>query len=159
MIKDRWVLNDTSCDELLAGAVTAVAWNQTTANVRVFTVQMPMQVVRFGIVITTATAGYTTPPRVALFRRVTFGSDTGRVKIAEFNIPTGLAAGTVYYVTVKTADARGTCLAGSQLVVATTVQGSGGASQAGAYRPFIEYALASEATANQTSMVRATDLA
>lgn len=156
---NRFVLDDTACDESLGGAVAAVLITAAAANIRTYSAKEPLRATRFGIQVTTA-INYNTPTALAvvsLFKRVTFGSDTGRVLIGRFAIPDAQAVGRTIFIDIGSADA--TVLAGEQLVVAVTTQGAGGGGIAGAYRPFVCFNQVAEVSGNQTNMVRVTNTA
>lgn len=124
-----------------AGLPTALALEAATGDKSIWTAFHPMQVSRVGILITVAT-DYDTQSAaavVAFDRRVTYGSDTGRVEMARLTIPDATAAGTVIYVDVPNGQDNdsGEVLAGGQVVSEVVTQGAGGGSIAGDFQPFI----------------------
>jgi hypothetical protein len=160
---DKYVMDDSRSNELLActtGALAAIGIAQAVAVMRTYELYEPIAVTRFGVKITTTMAYGTTPTlaKVALKKYPTFGSSSGAVTIAEFTIPEGTVAGTVLWVDVNNSDGRGDCLAGQQIVMATTVEGHGG-TETGAYRPYFCYNPRAEVAGNQPYMTAATDLA
>lgn len=137
------ILND-------AGQPTAIALEAAAGDKFVYTILEPCVVLAFRLLATVA-MNYdtlTTAAKVALDRRVTFASDTGRVQLVELTIPQGLAAGKFLYK--KFAPVK--MLPGEQLVVEVTTQGAGG-TEAGDWLPVIIVAPVPETEGNIAAMV------
>lgn len=117
-----------------------------TGDDLVLDVTMPITVLRVGAIITTVLVGAAT---VAFDRRITTGSDTGRVNglnaagDAVLTIPTATAAGKVVYDDVSV-DLN----PGDQIVVEVTA-----AATSGGARYFVEAVARHEIAANLTDMV------
>ena len=124
-----------------AGLATALALEVSTGDKSIWTAFHPMQVARIGILITVATNydTLTASAVVAFDRRVTYGSDTGRVEMARLTIPDAKVAGTVIYVDIPNGDGNdnGEVNAGGQVVSEVVTAGTGGGSIAGDWQPFI----------------------
>jgi hypothetical protein len=135
-----------------AGLATALAIEAAAGDKSIWTAFMPMQVERVGVLVTVA-INYDTPTALmvmAFDRRVTYGSDTGRVEMGRVTIPNGTAAGTVIYLNIPHADGEdsGSVMAGGQIVSEIVTQGAGGGSIAGDFQPFICWQPRGEANAN-----------
>jgi hypothetical protein len=138
-------------NELTAITVGANVGNTDVSN-WLWTLHDAYSAKRFKIQITT-TINYATPTAlevVRLYRRVAFGSDTGRVELARLTVPDGALAGDCFYVDIPT-DAAGNigdCMAGDQLLINVLTQGTGGGGLAGAYRCIVEGGPRTESNAN-----------
>lgn len=127
---DRFALPAHLCDAALP---TAIALEAAAGDKFVFTVLEPLVVLGFRVMPTVA-FDYnvmTTAAKVALDKRVTFGS-AGKQLYKKFD-------------PVK-------CVPGQQLVVEVTVQGAGG-TEAGDWVPILITAPAPESTANCANLV------
>lgn len=144
---DRFALPAHLCDAALP---TAIALEAAAGDKFVFTVLEPLVVLGFRVMPTVA-FDYnvmTTAAKVALDKRVTFGSDTNRVQLVELTLPDGLAAGKQLYKKFDPVK----CVPGQQLVVEVTVQGAGG-TEVGDWVPILITAPAPESTANCANLV------
>ena len=107
--------------------VTAAAGDITGA---IWTITGPYQVTRIGVQIGTAVV-YGAAPTLAVIavdRRVTNGSETGRVELGRVTIPESAPAGAVYYVDIPTSGTgqTGDLNTGEQLLGEVITQGAGG---------------------------------
>jgi hypothetical protein len=102
-----------------AALLAAVAL-QTPGDKGIVHVLAPVSVLRFGCLITTATTGVIAV--AALDKRVTYGSDTGRVELGRLNIPIGTALGKTVYKDVIADVAPGEQLV-IELITASTAGG------------------------------------
>jgi hypothetical protein len=123
-----------------AGHATALAVEAATGDIGIWTAFHPMQVSRVGVLITVA-INYdtlTTKAVIAFDRRVTYGSDTGRVEMGRVSIPDATAAGTVIYLDIPNGEGNdnGEVLAGQQVVAEIVTQGAGG-TEVGDFQPFV----------------------
>lgn len=119
-----------------AAQETAVALEATAADVFVFDVDEPFIVAGFRVKITVAT-NYDTQTAAAVIsldRRITYGSETGRVELGTVTIPDATAAGIQVYSTDFTVTQLDR---GDQLVVEVKTAGTGGMSIAGDWLPVI----------------------
>lgn len=133
----RTTYGDVASDIVLLSGVTN--------NLKLFRFVSPATVLRIGILVTTAPT--VTVPVVAFDRRVTIGSDTGRISqgVGNLTFPAVASApvGTIVYKEVES-DVN----AGDEISVNCTT-----AASAGAGIPFLEYVNRHEAAANQAKMV------
>ena len=124
-----------------AGLATAIAVEAATGDLSVWTAFHPMQVSRVGVLITVTIDYDTTTVRceVAFDRRVTYGSDTGRVEMARVTIPNGTKSGTVIYMDVPNGpdNDNGEVLAGGQVVAEIVTSGAGAGTELGDFQPFV----------------------
>ena len=124
-------------DQNLLGAtlITAVAGDIANAA---WTMPSSYQVTRVGVQITTAVVYGAAPTLavIALDRRVTNGSDAGRVELGRVNIPESAPLGAVYYIDVPNSatSQSGDLNTGDQIVAEIITQGAGGTGT-GAFRP------------------------
>jgi hypothetical protein len=102
-----------------AALLAAVAL-QTPGDKGMVHVLGPVTVLRFGCLVTTATTGVAAV--VALDKRVTYGSDTGRVELGRITVPIGTAVGKTVYKDVMADIAPGEQLV-VELVTASTAGG------------------------------------
>lgn len=93
---------------------------QTVADKGTITCTGPITVLRFECLITTATTGVIGV--VALDKRVTYASDTGRVELARISVPIGTAIGKTVYKDVNADINPGEQLV-FELVTASTAGG------------------------------------
>lgn len=124
-----------------AGLATAINLTAATGDKSIWNAFHPLEVSRVGILITTAT-NYDTQTAaavVAFDRRVTYGSDTGRIEMGRITIPDGAVAGTVYYLDIPNGEDNdaGEVRAGGQIVCEVVTAGTGGGSIAGAWQPYV----------------------
>jgi hypothetical protein len=122
--------------EAVAGQLTAIAIEAVAGDKFVFDILEPIMVVEFRVQIT-VTINYDTPTTlavVALDRRITYNSDTGRAQLATVTIPNNAPAGEQIY---KELAQPVNLERGDQLVVEVTTAGTGGVAIAGDWRPVI----------------------
>ncbi len=124
------------------GHATAIAVEAATGDITggVWTAFHPMQVSRVGVLIVVA-INYdtlTTKAVIAFDRRVTYGSDTGRVEMGRVSIPDGAVAGSVFYLDIPNGqdNDNGEVMAGGQVVAEIVVAGLG-QTEVGDFQPFI----------------------
>ena len=131
----------THSGEADAGHATAIAVEASTGDLSVWTAFHPMQVSRVGVIVVVAIDYDTTTARtvVAFDRRVTYGSDTGRLEMGRITIPQGAVAGAVYYVDIPVGDGKdqGGVNAGGQVVAEIVTAGAGAGTELGDFQPFI----------------------
>lgn len=141
--------NQSPQGEVIANGVTTVSLAGVADNLRLFDIMGPITVQRVGFLITTATT--VTSPVVDWDRRITPGSDTGRVDkaVAVMTFP-AVALGVIGAVIYKNA-ANVDLAAGDEVTVQVTT-----AATAGAGIPFLRYISRDETPANQADMVAAT---
>ena len=124
-----------------AGLATALALEVATGDKSIWTAFHPMQVSRVGVLVTVTTNYDTliTTTVVAFDRRVTYGSDTGRVEMGRVSIGNAVKAGTVIYLDIPNGadNDNGEVIAGGQVVSEVVTAGTGGAAIAGDFQPFI----------------------
>src|SRR3990167_27784 len=123
-----------------------------TGDDRIWDVTQPITVLRVGAVISTATVS--SAGIVGAFdRRITTGSDTGRVAGLNagadgvLNIPTATAAGKVVYK-----DLAVDLVPGDQIVAEVTTAAAGGGAAGGA-QYFVEWVARHEVAGNLSDMV------
>ncbi|MGI9297765.1 MAG: hypothetical protein ACR2QC_07695 [Gammaproteobacteria bacterium] len=113
----------------------AVADLSATADVLTFTPGVPIDVVRWGLVVTTVIVG---APVIAADKRITAGSDTGRVNAAGGTLTPGtLAAGKGGYIEAENFAAGNKPLEinpGEQFILEVTTGATSGAGTV-----FVEY--------------------
>ena len=108
----------------------------------------PMQVLSFGFLVSVA-FDYnvqTAEGVIALDKRVTFGSDTGRVEVCRVDLEDALAIGAVRYVLPPRANMF--CHPGDQLVCEVVTAATGGGAIAGDWVPFVMLGVWTETPAN-----------
>lgn len=119
----------------VAAQETVVALAAVVGDKFVFNIYEPIMVVEFRLVVAGAIT-YNTPSAlavVALDRRVTYGSDTGRVELGTITIPDAAPAGQQIYKAITPTNLD----RGDQLVVEVKTQGAGGAGISGSWLPLI----------------------
>lgn len=133
---------------VIANGVATVSLASTADNLRLYDLMGPITVHRVGFLLTTATT--VTAPVVDWDRRITPGSDTGRIDkgVAVMTFP-AVALGVIGAVIYK--NVLVDLNAGDEVSVQVTT-----AASAGAGIPFLEYVARDEVAANQTDMVPAT---
>ena len=89
---------------------------------------------------------------VTFFRRITYGSNTGRVTLGTVRLIDGTALGRILYRDIADTFAN----VGDQIVAAITTQAAGGGAIAGDFLPVIYYENVPETPANQTRWVLGT---
>lgn len=125
-----------NADKAAATLLNAAAGDVAGAT---WAVLYPCAVKFFGIEVTTA-FNYnvlTQEGRLTLERRLTPGSDTGRVEVARIDLPNLLTVGHVHGVLYEAIGPDANLLPGNELVLRVVIQAQGGAGIAGAYRPVI----------------------
>jgi hypothetical protein len=129
-------------------SLATVLLSGVTDNLRLFRIFGPITVHRVGFLITTATT--VTAPIVDWDRRITPGSDTGRVDkgVTTMTFP-AVALGVIGAVIYK--NVLVDLSAGDEVTVQVTT-----AATAGAGIPFLEFVARDEVPANQPDMVAAT---
>lgn len=129
-------------------ALATVLLSGVTDNLRLFRIFGPIATRKVGFLITTATT--VTAPVVDWDRRITNGSDTGRIDkgVAVMTFP-AVALGVVGTVIYKNAFVD--LNAGDEVTVQVTT-----AATAGAGIPFLEFIARDEVPANQSDMIAAT---
>lgn len=130
------------------GSETATAADVLTAlgdAAATFAILRPLTIIRVGALITVAVGGDSAS--VAFDRRITFGSDTGRIDAAlgTLILPANTAAGKIVY---KDSDPAVDVDAGDEVVPEVTEVSAGGAA-----RYFVEYIDRDEVALNQADMV------
>lgn len=110
----------------------------------------PCVVLKFGYLVTVAFDydTQTVEGVVALDKRVTFGSETGRVEVCRIDLEDGLAIGGRF---VRPPSTNYLCQPGDQLVVEVITQAAGGGSIAGDWVPFVLLAAHDEVPGNITA--------
>lgn len=136
-----------------AGFATAIALEAPTGNLAggLWTVQSPLVVKRLGLLVTVA-FNYdtqTTEGVVTFFRRVTYGSDVGRVALGAIRLLNGTAAGQILYRSINDVKVN----VGEQILAAITTQAVGGAGIAGDFLPVVYYEYTPDTPANQSAWV------
>lgn len=120
---------------------TAIALEAAAGDVAnaLWSVVYPCSVKFFGFEVTVAFSygGLTSEGRIALGKRLTPGSDTGRVEVARVDMPGGLAAGHVHGILYEAMGPDADLLPGNELVLSVHTQAAGGAGIAGDWRPII----------------------
>jgi len=119
----------------------------SAAVIQSFTVQAQCQVDQLFFAISTSVVSSGNVV-VTFKRRPTLGSTSGEVTIGTLTMPSGAAAGKVYYKAV----APVVCLAGEQIVVEVTTAAAGG-SAAGNGQGFFDAEQDPETNANNPDMV------
>jgi len=131
------------------GFVADLITEATAGDKIVFTALEPCVVMGFRLLIA-VTIAYDTPTAIAqisLDKRVTFGSDSGRVELAVIVLPDGIVGGKVLYKNITPVK----MLPGQQLVVEVKVAGVGTTSS-GSFKPFVVCAPAPETPGNCPNM-------
>lgn len=126
-----------------AGWATAAIIEAATGDIGTWTAMHPMQVQRVGVLVTVAIDYDTTTARtvVAFDRRVTYGSDTGRVEMGRVTIPQGTIAGTVIYLDIPNGEGNdyGEVIAGGQVVAEIVTSGAGAGTEVGDFQPWVSW--------------------
>jgi hypothetical protein len=94
---------------------------QTPADKITYTVRSPMKVIRFMLTVTTQMT--VTPAVVALDKRVTPGSDTGRIEVKRITVPLALTVGKVIFSQMCSVD----FMPGEQIVIELITAATAGA--------------------------------
>jgi len=130
-----------------------VAAGDTTFTWQIY---WPCRVVYFGFLVSVAFdyATQTAEGIVALDKRITFGSDTGRVEIGRVDLEDGLAISAVRFIEVPLTNAN--CDPGDQLVCEVVTAGTGGGGIAGDWVPFVVVARRDEVVGNLPGMTQST---
>jgi hypothetical protein len=118
-----------------SGFATAIALEASTGNLTggLWSPGTPIVITRVQVLVTVA-FNYDTQTaegRVTFFRRITFGSDTGRETLGIVRLIHGTAAGARIYTDIDPTK----ILPGQQVVAAITTAGTGGGSIAGDFLP------------------------
>ena len=113
----------------------------------------PITITRFGIFVTVAFAYDTQTAEgiVSLDRRVTYGSDTGRVEIETVNLTDTTALGKSIYV-----DCATDCDVGDQIMLEAKVAATGGGGIAGDWFGYFCYTPRAQTPANMADLVATT---
>jgi hypothetical protein len=133
---DKHVMGSRALDD--AQWATPLALEAVVGAKSIFTVLEPLVVDKFGYRVT-VTFNYDTQTaegKIALYKRITPGSDTGRVKLAEMKLVNARAAEHIYVLKVSDVENQAKCVAGQQIVIEVSVAATGGASIAGDFQPF-----------------------
>lgn len=135
---EKFVLTSAVADAALG---TAIAVEATTGDKFTWTAPAPMVVKEIGIQATVPMNYDTlsTAAVVAFDKRVTYGSDTGRVELGRVTIPDAMPAGKVIALQIphSAGSEDGEFSTGMQLVCEVVVQGAGGGSIAGDWQPYV----------------------
>lgn len=131
-----------------AGWATAIAVEAAAGNITggLWSPGTPTQVTRLLVLVTVAFSYnvQTAEGVVSFFKRVTYGSDTGRVLLGTVRLIDGTAAGVRLY---KDINAH-LVFPGQQIVAAITVAATGGGAIAGDFLPEVEHMPVPEMPAN-----------
>lgn len=135
--RQRWAFETVTAVDVLTATGDAAA---------TFVCWQPITVLRVGMLVTVAVGGDTAT--VAFDRRITAGSDTGRVDggVTTVVVPASTAAGKIVYK-----DVRVDLDAGDEVVPEVTE-----VSAAGSVRYFVEYVNRHEVPANMADLVAGT---
>lgn len=143
-----WVLGEHNQHDIASvDLALEVAAGDTTFT---WVVYQPCRILRFGYFVSVA-FNYdtqTTEGVVALDKRVTYGSDTGRVEVCRLDLEDGLSLGDVRDIVPPTTNAD--CEPGDELVVEVVTQAVGG-TEVGDWVPFVTLAPRAEVHGNITS--------
>lgn len=136
-----------------SGYPTAIAVEAGTGDITggLWDVHTPMVIRRLGILVTVA-FDYNVQVAegvVTFFRRITYGSNTGRVTLGTVRLIDATAAGRILYRDINEVFAN----VGDQIVAAITTAGTGGGAIAGDFLPEFYYDEVPEALGNQTRWV------
>lgn len=118
-------------------SATAEVISATAADYQVFSFGWPIKITHVGFIVTTTVAADSTAPVVSFDRRITAGSDTGRVELTTLTIPDTTAAGKC----VVKGSLELEVDVGEELVFEHKTQAVDGSSAAGAGHYFIVYEL------------------
>ena len=138
-----------------SGYPTAIALEAGAADLTgaLWDVQTPMIITRVGLLVTVAFDYDTlvTEGVVTFFRRITYGSNTGRVTLGTVRLINATAAGRILYRDINDVFAN----VGDQIVAAITTAAVGG-TELGDFLPMFYYQPVPETLANQTRWVLGT---
>lgn len=118
------------------GGVTAEDLSGPAADYRTWIPGFPITIYKLGFVVTTTIAADTTAPVVSFDRRITAGSDTGRVEIGTITVADTVAAGKTVVEDLATPVILGL---GEELVFEHKTQAADGSAAAGAGHYFVVY--------------------
>lgn len=124
-----------------AGSLTS------TGDILVYNFGEQVVLTRVMLLVSTATVS-TGNIVVTVYQRPTYGSTAGQVTLGTITIPTGVAAGTIYYKNIESVKVP----PGSQIAFNVTTAAAGGGA-AGAAFPMFKAFMASEDPRNVTAMV------
>lgn len=138
-----------------SGFATAIALEGAAANITggVWDVMTPCKVIRLQVLVTVAFdyATQTAEGVVSFYKRITYGSDTGRVLLGAVRLIHGTAAGQRLYVDINGHK----CLVGQQIVAAISTAATGGGGIAGDFLPEVVVQNDYETAVNMPLMVEA----
>ena len=134
-------------DPTVASAADIILEVATGDTLFIWTCLWPMEVLAFGYLVTVAFNYDTlvTEGVVALDKRVTYLSDTGRVEVCRIDLETALPLGDVRFVLPNRTNIR--CAPGDQLVVEVITAALGG-TEVGDWSPFVMCGVWAETPAN-----------
>lgn len=138
-----------------SGFATAIAVEAATGNITggVWDVMSACKVLRLQLLVT-VTLNYDTQTaegKVSFYKRITYGSDTGRVLLGVVRLIHGTTAGQRLYVDIPPHK----CLVGQQIVAAISTAGTGGGAIAGDFLPEVVVQDDYETAKNMPMMVAA----
>lgn len=132
---------------------TAIAVEAGTGDITggLWSCMSPFEVTRLMLHITVTLAYDTQVVEgiVTFFKRITYGSNTGRVTLGTVRLINGTTAGQTLYVDINPHMID----VGEQVVAAITTAGTGGGAIAGDFLPAVGYDFVPEALGNQTQWV------
>lgn len=134
---------------ILVGAGTAKVTTATGASVHSVAVLDQLKVDRIGAIVSTAIANDLVAAVMTVYRRVTFGSDVGRVAIGTLTFPDGTAVGKVLYKDVSPV----VCYPGEQIIFEVSTAGTDSGVAAGAAIGLVSCEEDPEMPDNQSNMV------
>ena len=143
-----YVFNKTNLwDPTVASTTDVILEVAAGDTLFIWTCLWPMQVLAFGYLATVAFNYDTlvTEGVVALDKRVTYVSDTGRVEVCRLDLESGLAAGDVRFVLPNRTNVL--CAPGDQLVCEVVTAAVGG-TEVGDWSPFVMCGVWSEVPGN-----------
>lgn len=137
-------------DPTVASAATLALEVAAADTTFVWVAPWPMQVLAFGYMVTVAFDYNVQVAQgvVALDKRVTFGSNTGRVEVARLELLDGLAISAVRFILPNRTNIL--LDPGDSLVCEVVVAATGGGAIAGDWVPFVMCGVRSETPANIT---------
>ena len=142
--------------EANSGYPTDIALEAAAADITggLWDVHTPMIIKRVGILVRVAFAYDTQTAEgvVTFFRRITYGSNTGRVTLGTVRLIDATALGRILYRDINDTFAN----VGDQIVAAITTAATGGGAIAGDFLPLFYYENVPETVANQTRWVLGT---
>lgn len=134
---------------VLVGAGTAKVTTATGVSVHSVAVLQQMKVSRLTAVVSTAIANNTIAAVMTVYRRITYGSDVGRVSLGTLTFPNGTAAGVVLYKEINPV----VCFPGDQIIFEVTTAGTDSGAAAGAAVAMVEGEDDPEVPGNQSHML------